>query len=92
MVGIEKMVAAFDNASSFWDYCLAVENVGSTLWNYFSISALMEALETNMPWYDWIIRRFSHVGWHNCNHVLGLQWDGIGGRHSVECCWHRSAH
>ena len=57
-----RMMEAFSTAESFWDYCIAVATVGGTMWNYFSISALLEALKNNMEWYDWIIVSVTLVG------------------------------
>ena len=61
-IGLEKLVEAFKTAKSTWDYCLAIAKVGGTMWNYFSMSALLKALKDNMHWYDWIIASVTLVG------------------------------
>ena len=60
--GIEAIVAAFSSASSSWDYCVAVGNVGGSILKYCNIGTMLQALQKHMKWYDWVITSVTLAG------------------------------
>eukprot|EP00595_Chromulina_sp_UTEXLB2642_P000687 CAMPEP_0196767598 /NCGR_PEP_ID=MMETSP1095-20130614/41776_1 /TAXON_ID=96789 ORGANISM="Chromulina nebulosa, Strain UTEXLB2642" /NCGR_SAMPLE_ID=MMETSP1095 /ASSEMBLY_ACC=CAM_ASM_000446 /LENGTH=442 /DNA_ID=CAMNT_0042136073 /DNA_START=45 /DNA_END=1373 /DNA_ORIENTATION=+ len=55
IIGIERLVANFENANSRSDFVLATMKVISTVYSYASVSTIIKAASSQLQWYDYAI-------------------------------------